>query len=80
MHRTPTAKQPFVALSENQLKAIFGSGKGAGLSNEQIVARTKARFGYAPKDLSKDEASHMIEEFKGMAAAPAPTAPTPFVR
>jgi hypothetical protein len=52
-------------LTDKQLKAIYAIGRGQGLGEDEIEARCQAQFGCRPAELSRAEASQMIDALKG---------------
>ena len=49
-------------LTNRQLAAIYGLGKSSGLGQGEVIALTKERFGKEPMELSRAEASQIIQE------------------
>ncbi len=49
-------------LTNRQLAAIYGLGKSSGLGQGEVIALTKERFGKEPLELSRAEASQIIQE------------------
>jgi len=51
-------------LTNRQLAAIFGLGKSRNLGQNEVINLTKDRFGKEPMELTLEEASELISEFK----------------
>lgn len=50
--------------TEKQVKFIYATGRDQGLSDDQVVARCKEKFGVVPEELTKSRASQFIDLLK----------------